>query len=56
MLITYIDGKVSTGWTRGATDTVLLSAREAFPVAPATLSFFNFLSEAPCFPPSSGLF
>ena len=52
----YIDGKVSSGLTRGATDTVLVSTREALPVAVATLSFFDFLSEAPCFPPSYGLF
>jgi hypothetical protein len=52
----YITGKGSSGLTRGVADTVLASGRAILVVALAALSFFDFLIEAPCFPPSIDLF
>ena len=49
-------GKGSSGLTRGAADTVFASGFALFPVALPPLSFLTFLIEAPCFPPSIGLF
>lgn len=52
----YITGKGSSGLTRGAEGMVLASGFALFPVALPPLSFFTFLTEAPCFPPSMDLF
>lgn len=52
----YITGRGSSGFTRGAMDTMLVSERTFFPVTPTSLSFFSFLIEAPCLPPSVDLF
>lgn len=52
----YITGKVSSGFTRGAIGIELASGRAVFPAILTALSFFNFLIEAPCFPPSTDLF
>lgn len=49
-------GKVRADLTRGAAGKELVSERAVFPVALAAFSFFNFLIEAPCFPPSADLF
>ena len=55
-LKTYVTGSVSSGFTRGATETMLVSALMFFPVAPVSLSFLTFLREPLCFPPSEFLF
>lgn len=52
----YIVGKGSSGLTLGAIVTMFVSGRVAFPVAPVALSFFSFLTDEPCFPPSADLF
>ena len=49
-------GKASSGFTRGAGDTMLVSWRATFAVAFPALSFFNFFKEEPCFPISLDLF
>jgi hypothetical protein len=53
---TYVTGSVSSGFTRGAAETMLVSVLTFFSVAPTGLSFLVFLRELPCFPPSKFLF
>lgn len=52
----YITGKVSSALTLGAVATGVASGRTFLPVAPAALSFFNFLIEEPCLAPSIDFF